>query len=110
VIGWKQGRTGNVIMRRGIFDGLKEAFKPEFLTGEDQDFFRRMIEKGFVFIWCNEAVAFEIVPPIRWNRRFMLRRALLRGKVSLCHPNARNSLVKSVVALALYFLSLPFML
>jgi len=111
VIDWRKGRTGNVLLRRNILNGLTEVFRPEFLTGEDQDFFRRMIEKGHVFIWCHEAMAYETVPPIRWNRVFMLRRALLRGKVSLRHRGTRNvSVVKSIVACPLHCVALPFLL
>src|SRR6185436_3862815 len=79
--------------------------------GEDQDFFRRMIESGRVFIWCNEAVAYEITPPIRWNLGFMLRRALFRGEVSIRHRGVKASAVaKSVIALPFYCISLPFLL
>jgi len=45
-----------------------------------------MIERGHAFVWCNEAVVYEVVPPVRWRRTFMLRRALLRGKVSPLDP------------------------
>ena len=69
-----------------MFAGDAQPFRPEFLTGEDQDFFRRMIDRGHVFVWCDEAVAYEVVPPVRWRRTFMLRRALLRGRISLLHP------------------------
>src|SRR5205823_4432035 len=111
VIDWKKGRTGNVLLKMRIFDGVKEAFKPELLTGEDQDFFRRMIENGYVFVWCKEALAYEVVPPGRWKRSFMLRRALFRGKISIRQKEAGAFLIpKSIVALPIYFLSLPFML
>jgi succinoglycan biosynthesis protein ExoM len=111
VIDWRKGRTGNVLLRRRIFSGEEEAFRPAFLTGEDQDFFRRMIEKGHIFVWCNEAIAYETVPPLRWKRSFMLRRALLRGKVSLAHPTSRGrEILKSVIALPIYTLALPFFL
>ena len=67
---------------------MHQPFNPEFRQGEDQDFFRRMIDHGHVFIWCNEAVAYEVVPPIRWKRTFMLKRALLRGasESQKCRP------------------------
>lgn len=108
VIDWRKGRTGNVLLKRHLFAGLNVAFNPEFLTGEDQDFFRRMIEKGRVFIWCDEAVAYEITPPIRWNLAFMLRRALLRGQVSILHRGLKATAVaKSVIALPIYCISLP---
>jgi succinoglycan biosynthesis protein ExoM len=110
VIDWKKGRTGNVLLKRRIFDAERQPFRPEFLTGEDQDFFRRMIDKGFMFVWCNEALAYETVPPIRWNRTFMLKRALLRGAVSLVHPtsSARAAIAKSVIAAPVYTAALPF--
>jgi len=109
VIDWRKGRTGNTLLKRHVFDGEETPFRPEFLTGEDQDFFRRMIAKGYVFVWCHEALAYEVVPPIRWSRAFMLRRALLRGAISLVHPTAGASAVaKSVLAAPLYALALPF--
>jgi len=109
VIDWRKGRTGNVLLKRRVFDGETAPFHPEFLTGEDQDFFRRMIERGHVFIWCHEALAYEVVPPIRWKRTFMLRRALLRGAVSLVHPTVgASAVVKSIVAAPAYTLALPF--
>ncbi len=111
VIDWRKGRTGNVLLRRRIFAPGGQAFRPSFLTGEDQDFFRRMIEKGHSFIWCNEAVAYEVVPPIRWKRTFLLRRALLRGAVSVVHPAfGPRQIAKSVIAVPVYAAALPFAL
>ena len=110
-IDWKKGRTGNVLLKRRVFDGLDKPFRPEFLTGEDQDFFRRAISKGYVFVWCNEAVAYEVVPSSRWRYSFIIRRALLRGKISIRHPGQKGfGLIKSLVALPLYGISLPFLL
>jgi succinoglycan biosynthesis protein ExoM len=111
VIDWRKGRTGNVLLKGRLFEGERQPFRPEFLTGEDQDFFRRMIEKGHRFIWCDEALAYETVPAIRWNRTFMLKRALLRGAVSLVHPTSRPSAIaKSMIAAPVYTVVLPFAL
>jgi succinoglycan biosynthesis protein ExoM len=108
VIDGSKGRTGNVLLKRELFAAGEQPFRPEFLSGEDQDFFRRMIEKGRVFIWCDEAVAYEVVPPVRWSRAFMLRRALLRGANSLLHPNVGGlDVAKSLVAVPLYTALLP---
>jgi glycosyltransferase involved in cell wall biosynthesis len=108
VIDWRKGRTGNVLLKAGLFETDTPPFRPEFLTGEDQDFFRRMIDKGYRFIWCDEAVVYETVPPIRWNRTFMLKRALLRGAVSLVHPTSRSSAIaRSVIAAPVYTAVLP---
>jgi succinoglycan biosynthesis protein ExoM len=111
VIDWKKGRTNNVLLKKRIFSAGARPFRPEFRTGEDQDFFRRMIEMGHVFIWCNEAVAYEVVPPIRWRRTFILRRALLRGTVSLLHPTfGARDIFKSFIAALVYTAALPFAL
>jgi succinoglycan biosynthesis protein ExoM len=111
VIDGRKGRTGNCLLKRELFAGSELPFRPEFRVGEDQDFFTRMIQKGHVFIWCHEALAYEVVPPIRWNRKFLLKRALLRGANSLLQKNAGGlNLVKSFIAIPLYTLVLPFAL
>lgn len=111
VIDGSKGRTGNVLLKREVFAEGEQWFRPEFRTGEDQDFFTRAIEKGRVFVWCDEAVAFEIVPPIRWSRSFLLKRALLRGTVALAQPNSKFlDICKSLIAVPLYLVALPFLL
>jgi len=111
VIDWRKGRTGNVLLKHQLFEAGATWFRPEFVTGEDQDFFRRMIEKGHVFVWCDEAVAYEVVPPIRWKLSFMLRRALLRGKISVVHPTfGVRHIATSLVAVPAYTVALPFTL
>jgi glycosyltransferase involved in cell wall biosynthesis len=111
VIDWTKGRTGNVLLRRQILENGDTAFNPEFHRAGDQDFFRRMITKGHLFIWCNEAVAYEVVPPIRWTRTFMLKRALLRGTIGMQHPTSRRRrIAKAVIAVPVYILALPFSL
>jgi len=108
VIDWRKGRTNNVLLNKRIFSPEIPPFRPEFRSGEDQDFFRRMIEKGCVFMWCNEAVVYEVVPPIRWQRTFILRRALLRGTVSKAHPTfGAREVVKSLIAAPIYTAALP---
>jgi succinoglycan biosynthesis protein ExoM len=111
VIDWRKGRTGNLLIRRRVFSTVTPPFRPEFLTGEDQDFFRRAIAAGHEFVWCDEAVAYEVVPPVRWSRAFMLKRALLRGRISLLHPTAgTRTIVRSLVAVPAYGVALPFAL
>lgn len=111
-LAWPECRTGNVLFLRSILAGVPEPFHAEFGTGgEDQDFFRRMIAAGHRFIWCDEAVAFETVPPNRWERRFLISRALLRGRNSLRQRQHRlRNLMKSLVAVPLYALALPILL
>jgi succinoglycan biosynthesis protein ExoM len=108
ILDWTQCRTGNVLLKRDLFAGDPQPFRPECLSGEDQDFFKRMIEQGRVFTWCHEAAAYEAVPPGRWKRGFMIRRALFRGVFSL--RNRRASLIPiaySFLAAVGYSLALP---
>jgi len=108
VIDWQKGRTGNVLLRKRVFAAGTLPFRPEFRAGEDQDFFRRMIEMGYVFIWCNEAIAYEVVPPARWKRTTMLKRALLRGAMARIKPTCGAfDIAKSVMAVLIYTLALP---
>jgi succinoglycan biosynthesis protein ExoM len=107
----KEGRTGNVLLKRNVLKDLTPVFRPEFRGGEDTDFFARVTEKGCKFVWCDEAVAYEVIPPARWKRTFLLKRALLRGAVTLNYLDfGAREIAKSVIAVPLYTLSLPFAL
>jgi succinoglycan biosynthesis protein ExoM len=107
---WRQTRTGNTLFRSEILKDVAEPFQKEFGNGgEDQDFFRRMIERSCRFVWCNEAVAYEVVPPERCERRYWWKRALLRGQNEKLHLTAA-SVCKSLVAVPLYLVILPFAL
>lgn len=108
MMNWEESRSGNVLFRRRILDGVTHPFNPEFGNGgEDKDFFMRMTQRGHVFRWCNEGVAYEVVPPARWKRSYMLKRALLRGRNVLKHPGGRaRTLAISAVAVPIYFLVL----
>jgi succinoglycan biosynthesis protein ExoM len=112
VLHWLDTRTSNVFMRRDVIANGDMLFRAALgRGGEDKEFFSRMIATGRVFVWCNEAPVFEVIPPGRCRRTFMLKRALLRGKVSLLYPCAglRDNL-KSVLAIILYTPALPFLL
>jgi len=111
IVKWRDARSGNVLVKRYVFEREEKPFRPEFRGGEDRDFFRRVIDKGFVFIWCSEAVSYEIVPPMRWKRSILIRRALLRGAVSLFDPNfGAREIAKSTIAVPIYTIALPFAL
>jgi succinoglycan biosynthesis protein ExoM len=108
-------RTGNVLFTSGIFAGEDHPFDPHFgrTGGEDTDFFRRMLHQGRTFVWCNEAEAYEMVPPERLTRSYYLRRALLRGTVAFRQPTLRLKAVgvaKSLAAVTLYTPLLPVLL
>lgn len=109
VLSWENTRTGNVLMKRELFIQDSMWFDPALGSGgEDRDFFRRQIEKGRIFVWSNEAPVFETVPPYRWKRTVLLKRALLRGKMALNFPKSRiESVLKSTIAVIMYTCCLP---
>lgn len=111
VLAWEGCRTGNVLFKRELIQFEDPVFDPAFGTGgSDVDFFRRMMSKGHTFMWCNEAIVYESVPPSRWDRRNLIRRALLRGRNSFRHPEGRWSNVgKALFAIPIYVVSLPFL-
>jgi glycosyltransferase involved in cell wall biosynthesis len=110
---WGQTRTGNVLIWRRIFDDPDAAFDVKYgkIGGGDAVFFKRMMEKGKVFVWCNEATVYETVLPERQTRAYYLKRACTRGLGDALATNFfhRNTL-RSLVAIPLYTFSLPFLL
>jgi len=109
VLAHGQTRTGNVLIKEHGLRDTNSPFRPEFRAGEDVDFFRRAIEQGRVFVWCNEAVVCEAVPPPRWKRMHLLRKALLRGACAALRPTVGvRDITTSVVAVPIYGLALPF--
>ncbi|MBN2107879.1 MAG: glycosyltransferase family 2 protein [Deltaproteobacteria bacterium] len=105
-------RTGNVLLQKELFRSDEDLFRPVFgrTGGEDVDFFRRFMAKGCVAVWCDEAVVYETVPPERLEKKYYLKRALLRGKVTLLQPSLKTkafSVLKSIIAVAAYTLMLP---
>ncbi len=117
VMDWTQTRTGNVLIKRELFEPGGLRFDPAFRTGgEDKDFFKRAIAAGRRFVWCEEAPVYELVPPDRMTLRYHLRRALLQGTVSTRYDLGKRRLlgrmqmlVKSFIALVGYTLALPFL-
>jgi len=102
VLHFRQTRTGNALLKRGILHAIDGPFRAAFANGgEDQDLFRRLIECGYTFAWCSEAVVYEVVPPERQTRRYYLKRALLRGQNERFTLTVR-SVVKSLVAVPIY--------
>lgn len=108
---WKEARTGNVLIKAKVVAGDDAPFRPEFRAGEDQDFFHRKIDAGFSFIWSADARVYETIPPARWKRMYMLRKATLQGGNAALLPNCDAlSILKSVMAVPLYSVALPFAL
>jgi succinoglycan biosynthesis protein ExoM len=108
---WQEARTGNVLLKRSVIGDDPAPFRTEFRVGEDQDFFRRKMDEGRKFVWCAEAEAFETVPPVRWKRSYLIKKALLRGSSAALQPSCGfGSILRSIIAVPLYALALPFSL
>jgi glycosyltransferase involved in cell wall biosynthesis len=106
----KYTRTGNVLLNKQIFVENGRPFDPRFgrTGGEDVEFFKSIIQRGNILVWCQEASVKEIVPPERLKRSYFLRRALLRGVVNSEKVSLLSSdILRSVMALILYTLALP---
>jgi len=109
IIDGTKGRTGNALVKREVFPEGEAPFRPELRSGEDHDFFTSMIEAERVFVWCQEAVAFEVIPPKRWKRSFILRRSLMQGSMrGVSQTFNLVSFAKSVIAVSVYTVLLPF--
>ncbi len=113
---WEQTRTGNVLLKRDVFDKHQLYFDLNCKTsGSDKEFFREAMQLGYRFVAAKEAPVYEIVPPERQTKSYYLRRAriqasnerkfrapLLRGLARVFAP------MKAMVALLVYSLMLPF--
>lgn len=77
---WSETKTGNVLLKKSVFDDYGLSFDPRFRTGgSDQDFFRRAMERGCRFVAVAEAAVYEVVPRSRWTRNYWIRRAMVNG-------------------------------
>lgn len=108
-INWRRGRTANMLFRRSILQDVEQPFRAEFgAGGEDQDFLRRLIGGGHTFVFCSEGIVYEVIPPARWKRSFLLKQAFNRGRAAFQLRSGK--IAKSLVAISCYSLSLPFTL
>jgi len=114
---WDSTRTGNVLLDRQLFANPDNRFRREYgrTGGEDVEFFKMMHEQGKRFVWCNEAPAYETVPPERWDKSFYNQKSLRIGtligeKIRLKSSRAQGfySLFKSSAWITVMSLSIPF--
>jgi succinoglycan biosynthesis protein ExoM len=113
---WDQTRTGNVLLKKDVFDKHQLCFDLKYKTsGSDKEFFREAMKLGCRFIAVEEAPVYEIVPHERQTKGYYLRRSvlqasnerryrapMLRGLSKILVPT------KTTVALLVYTLVLPF--
>jgi len=115
LLSWDETRTGNVLLKRAVFDEHGLRFDLKYKTsGSDKEFFREAMEMGYRFVAVEEAPVFEVVPPDRQTKRYYLRRAVLQASNERKYraPLLRGSALvlapmKALVALATYVVLLP---
>jgi len=80
-LNWTQTRTGNVLINANLFKDKNKRFDPSLgrTGGEDIDFFKKLINDGKSFVWCNEATVFETVTQERWKKSFYLKKYIQIG-------------------------------
>ena len=113
---WDQTRTGNVLLKKEVFDKHNCCFDLKCKTsGSDRMFFNDAMQVGCRFIAVEEAPVYEIVPPERQTKSYYLKRSLLYGFNAHRHSVARmrglsqvTVLLKSTVALFTYTIAVPF--
>lgn len=76
------GGSGNVLFNRPRIEQAGLDFDPAFALsgGGDTDFFYRSFLAGLSMVWCDEAVASEVVPPERLKLSWVLRRGFRGGQ------------------------------
>ncbi len=109
-------RTGNLLLKKEIFDDPDNRFDPQFgrTGGEDVWFFMKISAKGRVFVWCEEAAVYETVPPERWKESFYFKRAVRIGGLSGDEVRTKGlpgpGLARVIAGSCYYSIALPFAL
>ena len=89
ILRWDQTRTGNVLLKRRVFDESGLRFDENLRTGgSDREFFKHAIRAGYKFAAVADAPVYEVVPPERWTKSYYLKRALVNG--CNAHRNAKG--------------------
>jgi succinoglycan biosynthesis protein ExoM len=112
---WSQTRTGNVLLKKDVFDRNHLGFDLKFKTsGSDRVFFKQVMQAGYRFVSVEEAPVYENVPPERWTRSYYLRRALVIGFNAYRNTSgdfrglSRVAMpLRSVAAIIVYAMALP---
>jgi glycosyltransferase involved in cell wall biosynthesis len=115
LLDWYHTRTGNVLLKRKVFEEHNLRFDLNWKTsGSDRAFFKQAIERGFKFVAVAEAPVYEIVPPERWKKNYYIRRSIVHGyntyKNSIKGTSLlrqMNTALKSIIALGVYLITFP---
>lgn len=115
-VDWEDSRTGNVLIKRKVFDEHGLQFDPKYRTsGSDKEYFREAMALGYRFVFVKEAPVYEVVPEARQTKEYYIRRAMVQANNErrfrapfLKGPAKFMAPAKSMVAVGVYTLALPF--
>ncbi len=80
LLSWEQTRTGNVLLKKDVFDKHQLFFDLKYKTsGSDKQFFREAMQRSYRFVAVEEAPVYEIIPCERQTKSYYLKRAVLQG-------------------------------
>lgn len=82
VVGWEATYTANVLLSRRLLWLAGGGFDERFAVsgGEDTQLFWRAERAGAKLVWCDDAIVYEHVPPVRLCLSWLLRRAFKGGQ------------------------------
>jgi succinoglycan biosynthesis protein ExoM len=113
---WDDTRTGNVLLKKDVFDKNNLCFDLNCKTsGSDKEFFREAMDLGCRFVAVEEAPVYEVVPPDRQTKNYYVRRHIIQAsnerkfRAPMLHGLSKVVMpLKSLAALFVYTLMLPF--
>ena len=77
---WGDTRTGNVLLKRSVFDEHDLWFDVKYRTsGSDKEYFREAMALGYRFVAVKDAPVYETVPPVRQTKKYYLQRAMVQA-------------------------------
>jgi succinoglycan biosynthesis protein ExoM len=112
---WEQTRTGNVLMKRSVFEEHGLSFDVKYRTsGSDKEFFREAMALGRRFVAVETAPVYEFVPQARQTKKYYISRSILQASNErkfrapfLKGISSISAPLKAMAALGIYTAMLP---
>lgn len=111
---WPQTRTGNVLLKRDIFEKGRLSFDLNMKTGgSDQVFFKQAMAAGYRFIAVGEAPVYERISLARQKKSYYLKRALVQGQNNKVYMRRSSGFfgipmaLRSAIVALVYTIALP---
>jgi len=102
--------TGNVLVKRSLLTGREGPFDVTFnrTGGEDTDIFCWLSSRGAKFVWCAEALVYEMQPLERTKLKWHLLRAYRGGWLFSLQKVRRYGYFKTLVLISIWVVPVGF--